>query len=224
MFITNKTWILTGALSCLIASVTQFVLDFWLTIHYPGYHWLSDSVSYLGQESSPFKPVLAVWGVVFSILEVLFAIGFYKAFWEKGRWATVAACMIALYGLGEGMGSGFFPVNPDVMTRSTFYHELFSVVGDSGMILLPFVLLKIFPRKLHPRFFSLFLFTIIGGLSLSTFFVIAKVHPLHTGIWTLKGVAQRLYIFVYHFYQVGVAWKMAQAAEGFGVKRPVGFE
>ena len=207
----SKTlWIRAGVVSCILAGVGVFATDYWFIRHYPGYNWLAESASRLGQVGSPVIEEVAVWGVVFAVLMILFGFGLYQAYSREGVWARLAAGMIVLYGLGEGVGSGLFPVDPvnGLEARSTFLHDLFSMMGDAGLMLLPLVLLKVFPRKAHPGFFRLSWFTIISGLSLASLFTLTKMFPQESGILYYRGLWQRLYILIYHLYLVAVAFKM----------------
>lgn len=210
MAASNALWIRAGLASCILAGVGQFATDYWFIRHYPGYNWLAESASRLGQVGSPVIQEVAVWGVVFAVLIILFGISFFQAFFKEGPWARLAAGMIILYGLGEGVGSGLFPVDPvgGLKARSTFLHDLFSMMGDAGLMLLPLVLLKVFPRNAHPVFFRLSWFAIISGLSLASLFTLTKMFPQESGILYYRGVWQRLYILIYHLYLVAVAFKM----------------
>ena len=123
-----------GFVCCLLAGLGQFATDYWLVRHYPGYRWMAESVSYLGQVDSPVKREVAIWGVVFAVLMAMFGWGFYRAFASEGRWATFATGMILLYALGEGAGSGLLPVDPGrgLNAPSHLLHNLFSICGDAG--------------------------------------------------------------------------------------------
>ncbi|MCB9264252.1 MAG: DUF998 domain-containing protein [Lewinellaceae bacterium] len=199
-----------GFVSCLAAGVGQFATDYWFVRHYPGYQWMAQSVSYLGQVDSPVKQEVTAWGIAFAVLMALFGLSFYLVFAEEGMEARLAAGMILLYGLGEGAGSGIFPIYPggDDNGLSTFLHELFSIIGDAGLMILPIVLLQVFPRKNHPAFFRLSWFTFISGLSLAGLFTLTKIHPQESGILYYRGVWQRMYILIYHIFLVVVAFKM----------------
>lgn len=199
-----------GFVCCLLAGLGQFATDYWLVRHYPGYRWMAESVSYLGQVDSPVKREVAIWGVVFAVLMAMFGWGFYRAFAGEGRWATFATGMILLYALGEGAGSGLLPVDPGrgLNAPSHLLHNLFSICGDAGLMILPLILLKVFPRNNHPAFFRWSWFTTVCGLSLAVLFALTKTFPQESGILYYRGVWQRLYILIYHLYLIAVAFRM----------------
>lgn len=206
----HNIWIRAGFTSCLLAGLGQFATDYWFVRHYPGYQWMAQSVSYLGQEGSPVKEEVAAWGVAFTILMAVFGWGFYLAFAERGLWARLAAGMILLYALGEGLGSGLLPVDPGrgLSAPSHLLHNLFSICGDAGLMVLPLILLKVFPRNNHPAFFRWSWVTTVCGLSLAVLFALTKTFPQESGILYYRGVWQRSYILIYHLYLIAVAFRM----------------
>ncbi|MCB0550033.1 MAG: DUF998 domain-containing protein [Phaeodactylibacter sp.] len=212
----DSFWIQAGFAGCLLAGLGQFATDYWFAQHYPGYRWMAESVSYLGQVGSPVKQEVAVWGVVFAVLILLFGLGFFKAFSREGAWARLATGMIVLYGLGEGLGAGIFPVGPvrGGDAHSTFLHDLFSMAGDAGLMLLPLALMQVFSRKSHPAFFRLSWLTLVSGTLLASLFMLTKMYPQESGILYYRGVWQRAYILIYHLYLIVVSLLMLRRREG----------
>ena len=206
----NTLWIWLGALSCWAASIGQFATDYWFCKHYPDYDWVTQSLSYQGRAGGPVVHEVAVWGVLFSVLFVPFSIGFYRAFGKRGKWVKLAASMILLYGLGEGAGSGLIPVENSStgMAPATLLHDIFSIIGDAGLFLLPLVMVKIFLKLEYPRFYTYAWLTFILGLSFAMMFTLTKFFQTDSGLFHYRGIWQRLYILIFHLFLMTVSLKM----------------
>lgn len=218
-------WI--GAFSCFLVCLGDFAITFFLGFLYPGYDFLNQSESYLGSSNSPVALYMTIWGVCFSLLFIAFAYGLKKSIFHEGRWQTIAIWSIVVYGLGEGLGSGLFPYDHigDELSFSGQLHSLFSGIGEAGLILLPFVIMKIFPKDLFPRLNRFALFVGCSGIAFTIIFLLAKPISLpYRGLW------QRIYLLDYYSLLVVLAmdmlmrWyrlrKLIHAAAGIPVATP----
>jgi hypothetical membrane protein len=104
----SSTFIYFSVIACIIACVGEFVSLFILGEYYPGYSQLKDTMSSLGVSCSPVSSEISIWWIIMGVLFIIFAFGLEKAFFNKGRYAKIAAGLIICYGLGEGIGSGVF--------------------------------------------------------------------------------------------------------------------
>lgn len=202
-------WI--GIIAFGLCFVLEITTDIWFGSQLPGYNWKSESLSYLGQSGSPLEHGILVWGILFTTLITLFDYTFYQVYKSK-KWVLTATLFLLIYGLGEGFGSGFFPINPPdtIITLDGKLHNIFSGIGDAGLVLLPFVLMLMFPKKGN-RKLHLYLWSVVGvGLIMATSFLIAKYDRPDNFILTYKGVWQRLYIFNYYFMLLILSLKMAK--------------
>ena len=113
--------------------------------------------------------------------------------------------LIVIYGLSEGAGSGLFPYNHigNELTLSGKLHSLFSGIGDVAMALLPFVLLKAFPKRLFPKLNKYILFVAFSGPILIVIFLLARQNVL-----PLKGLWQRLFLLDYYSLMILIAINM----------------
>lgn len=193
----NILWV--GIISFWIFIVTEVATDIWFGSQYPGYNWKTQSLSYLGQSGSPIEQWVRLWGILFTILITFFAYSFYQLN-KSNKWAGIAACMLIIYGLGEGLGSGLFPIDPPdtIISMNGRLHNIFGGIGDTGLVLFPFVLMLVFPKfenhKLH-----IFLWSVVGiGLLMASFFLIAKYFHPDNFILSYKGVWQRVYLSNYY--------------------------
>ena len=205
----NILWI--GILSFCLLFVMEIATDIWFGSNYPGYNWKTQSLSYLGQTGSPVEKWVSIWGVLFTILLTLFAYSFYQLN-KSNKWAKIAACMLIIYGLGEGMGSGLFPIDaPDtITTMNGRLHNVFGGIGDTALVLLPFVFMLMFPKIENHRL-HIYLWSVVGfGLLMASFFLIAKYFHPNNFILSYKGVWQRVYLFNYYVMLGVINWKMVQ--------------
>jgi hypothetical protein len=205
----NIRWL--GIISFWIFFAMEIATDIWFGSKFPGYNWKTQSLSYLGQSGSPIEQWVLIWGVIFTILIILFACTFYQIYKSK-KWVRVATCLLIIYGLGEGLGSGIFPINPPdtMITMDGKLHNIFSGIGDAGLVLFPFLLMLMFPKtenkKLH-----MYLWSVIGiGIFMIFLFLTAKYFHSDNIISRFKGVWQRIYLFNYYLMLTVISWKMAR--------------
>ncbi len=124
----------------------------------------------------------------------------------------IATGCLLIYGLGEGLGSGCFPIDPNdaVITMNGKLHNIFSGIGDSGLVLFPFFILLMFPKIENPKL-HIYLWSVTGvGLLMGSFFLIAKYFHPDNFILSFKGVWQRIYLFNYYLMLMVISWKMAR--------------
>ena len=187
------------------------IIAFWLTFvleitteicfgsKFPGYNWKTQSLSYIVQSGSPIEKQGLIWGVISTILLALFTNTFYQLYKLK-KWALIATCFLLTYALGEGLGSGFFPINPPEtpITMDAKLHNLFGGIGDICLVLLPFVLMLMFPKTENQRIHFYLWTVVIIGLIMASFFLIAKYFHPDNFILSFKGVWQRIYLLNYY--------------------------
>jgi hypothetical protein len=195
MKLKSVTYNKIAVVSCYAACIGDFAVTFLIGFVHKDYNFLTQSESILGVDKSPVAMYMNTWGVLFSLLFLLLAYALYKTIFSKGFWQRVAVWLIAIYGLGEGAGSGLFPYNHvgNELTLSGKLHSLFSGIGVIAIIILPFVLLKIFPKQLYSKFNRFIRFVAFSGLSLVIAFLLAKQNIL-----PLRGLWQRLFILDYY--------------------------
>ncbi len=200
-----------GFIAIWLFVLLELVTDIWFGSKLPGYDWKAESISYLGQAGSPIEQWVLIWGIFFSILITLFVLAFYKSF-QSYKWTWLAAIALLVYGLGEGPGSGCFPINPPGtgLTMDSRLHNIFSGIGDVGIVILPFIFMLMFSSKTKHKL-HIYLWSVVGiGLLMASFFLIAKYFRPDNFILYNKGVWQRLYIFNYYIMLLIISIKMVQ--------------
>ncbi|MCB0495647.1 MAG: DUF998 domain-containing protein [Cyclobacteriaceae bacterium] len=195
--------------------ILDMTTDFWFGSMLPGYDWKSQSISYIGNSASPVLHLVKIWGVLFTILVVLFANSFAIQFRKNSPWGLIGALFLILYGLGEGLGSAFFPIHPEgaPVTTSTLFHDTFSSLGDMGLILLPFVMMFIYPRHSNKAYHFYLWSVVFMGLFWAALFLTAKYFTPHNFILAYKGVWQRLYTLNYYVQLLVLGIKMWPASK-----------
>lgn len=195
MKLNSPTYMKIAAACCFAACTGDFAATFLIGFFYKNYNFLTQSESYLGIDNSPVAIYMNTWGIIFSLLFIMLAYALSETVFSKGFWQRTALWLIAIYGLGEGAGSGLFPYNHigNELTLSGTLHSLFSGIGVIALVLLPLVLLKIFPRHVYPKLNRFTWFVAFSGPLLITAFLLARQNIL-----PLRGLWQRLFILDYY--------------------------
>jgi len=205
----KKTIIWIGLVSIWLFFILEITTDIVFGLKFPGYNWKTQSLSYLGQSGSPIEYWVTSWGILFSVLISLFAFAFYRQY-SFSKWAKIAALSLLIYGLGEGIGSGCFPIDPPgtILTLNGRLHNILGGIGDTGIVLLPFLLMLLFPRNENRRL-SNYLWTVVGiGITMAVLFLIAKYYHPDNFILAYKGIWQRIYTLNYDVMLLVVGFKM----------------
>lgn len=134
-------WIKAGALACLLACVGDLLVPGILARSYPGYDPLARSESILGAAGSPVAGWFTAWSVCLALLFFVFARGVQLAFWPAAERMALAPWLLVIYGVGEGLGSGVFPLGHGggALTLSGKLHTVLSILGSGALYLLPLV-------------------------------------------------------------------------------------
>jgi hypothetical membrane protein len=192
-----------GILACVGDACMIHLLGTW----YPGYKPLFQAMSDLGHDGSPVAGIVSTCWVIMGLMFISFGYGFYRAFIHYGGMARIAGWMLALYGIGEGLGSGLIPGTHGKIfqTARGIFHTSISGVGVLGAMLLPFVILKMFDaRKSSARYWYPW-FTAVAGMFFFILFAIANFYHIE-GKWiSYLGLWQRLYTLIYFLFFIYMA-------------------
>lgn len=213
MKISVSTYGKIAVVACFAGCIGDFAVTFIIGFMNKNYNFLTQSESYLGTNNSPVAMYMNAWGVVFSVLFVSCAYCLYRAIPQKNRWQVIAASLIAVYGLGEGIGSGLFPYNHagSELTVSGKLHTLFSGIGVTALMLLPFILLKAFPKRTYGPLNAFFVFVAVSGALFVIAFLLAKQDILP---W--KGLWQRLFLLDYYLMLITLTLHVAKLRKSSG--------
>jgi uncharacterized protein DUF998 len=199
---TSSAFTVLAAASCFTACLGDFVVTFIIGYFYRGYDFINQSESYLGVSASPVAIYMKIWSVVFSLLFVVYAYALKRNIFAKGVWQTWVVWLIAIYGLGEGIGSGLFPYDHDghELTLSGKLHSVFSAIGDAALVVVPFILLKIFPKTIYPKLNRYIRLVAFSGPVIIIMFLLARQNLL-----PVKGLWQRIYLLDYYLLLVSLS-------------------
>jgi Protein of unknown function (DUF998) len=205
----RKKIIWMGLIAFWIYFILEITTDILFSSKFPGYNWKTQSLSYLGQTGSPIESWVSLWGVLFSVFLTFYTLAFYWNY-QSNKWVKPAAFSLLIYALGEGIGSGCFPIDAPgtLLSLNGRLHNVFGGIGDAGIIMLPFFLMLMFPRN-ESRKLRSFLWVVVGaGTTMAILFLIAKYYRPNNVILTYKGVWQRTYTFNYDLMLLVISIRM----------------
>lgn len=206
---TNRSVIAAGAAACIIACTGDFAFTFIGGSYYPGYSQIHDTMSSLGATASPVSGILSLWWVVMGLLFVLYAMAIYYAFASR-PFIKVAAALIMLYGLGEGLGSGLFKADPaaEAIISSYLFHNILGGVGIISILILPLIMKKVIPG--NENMFLPVLSNIVFAAAIIFITLFLSRFDAFGIITDLKGLWQRLLvadIYIYLLFVDGLVIK-----------------
>lgn len=219
MVMSKKSWVIMISIVCITVCVADLIALYLLGREFPGYSQASDTISLLGSPVSPVSNIASAWWIILGIVFMAFAAGFYTEFRDKGRVALTAAILIAVYGLGEGMGSGLFKVDHSggTMTLATIIHDAAGGIGIIAVLLVPLVVRRLFPGKEHHSFYLfsgvIFYIGILSSVLFLARYTGGNILHQYTGIW------QRITLINTYIYFVVVSIMMIRANLPGGLSR-----
>ncbi len=188
----------SGILACVGDPLMTYVLGKW----YAGYQPLLQPMSDLGRVGSPVAFAASIWWAILGLLFACFGYGFYRAFWRQGAPARKAAIMIALYGLGEGLGSGLVPESPGTVrvTTRNLLHDFCGAVGVLALVSVPFIVMTMYNAKKSRYLHGYSWFTSIAGIFFLLLFAVSWLFGPQ-GTWiAYAGLWQRLFMLTYYLF------------------------
>ncbi len=193
---------IAGALACFM----EFVIEFYAASENAHYNSMLQSISYLGNPISPTYHLIKIWNIIFAVLFVFFAFGFYNAFKKHNSIIKTAFILLLIYGLAEGFGAGIFTMDAlkTQNTWSNLLHNVFSIVGDIAMVLFPIIMFYCFTKV--ERLFTLLISG--GGIIFIALFLLAKFEVI-SQIIDYKGLWQRIFQGFYYTYFLFIAYKIS---------------
>lgn len=201
----SKYFIKLSALAGVLACVSQTIIEFYAISKNEGYNPITQTISYLGNPESPTYRLMTIWSIIFSILFMLFSLGFWNFFKDRFKFTHLATAFLLVYGFGQGIGAGIFPMDVSAKTVSVSHqiHEIFSGLGDLALVLFPVVMLFYFKGK--SRIFTLTITSL--GIGFILVFLSAKFQVIQSAI-PYKGLWQRLFQMIYFIYFLFIAFQM----------------
>jgi hypothetical protein len=206
---TGKTdkFIKMAAIAGIAGCVGDIAMTLIMGMYYPGYIQITDTMSKLGATNSPVGKIMSAWWLLLCVLFVVFSVGFKKRFSDPFQ-LKLAFWLIAIYALGEGMGSGIFPANynSEGFTVSLIIHDTLGGIGIAGIMVLPFYLKNRFPFNKSNYFTNFSLAVACLGILWLVLFSWSKLYDIPPfKFLVFKGLWQRLLTLNYYVYIVVLA-------------------
>ncbi len=159
----------------------------------PGYDWVIQSESALAEMNPVAAQWQAIWGVIFTLAFATYALGLWKAarVWGKPiRWVAV---VVLIYGIGQGIGSGWMPLQHSgaQLTVQGVLHETFGGIGMLGLFIAPVIMLPVFTKKANPRRQRFTLIIVIISTVAAVLYLVTRVAGPEVVFWGWRGLWQR---------------------------------
>lgn len=181
-----------------IVLILDLLIPFILAPTYKGYNHLTQVMSVLGNDKSPFHMVYNIWLIVYGVILIFSNFRIYSVI---SKHSTVVAIIlfgiVLIYAIGGCILSGFFSVDEvkSLNTISEKIHGYGSVLGFTALTFAP-LMVSIYgfhSGKVVFGFLSIvcFIMTII----FFTFFIMADKSNYKNTIVVFEGLWQRLSLF-----------------------------
>ena len=123
-----------------ITLIVDNVLPFVLARFYPSYKHKEMALSVLGSRQSPVKWIYNVWCIVSGIVFCIAPCVFYQV--NSGGLAVAIWILLAMYGIGCEIVSGFCPLNENRQEEDTItkIHGGASAIGFMTLLVVPLLL------------------------------------------------------------------------------------
>jgi hypothetical protein len=208
----RRTLSYSSALLCVAACIADLILIYIFGKQIPDFNQLKSTLSSLGVSSSPVANVVTVWSVMLGIIFVLFAIGFRATFHTYGQLINKASWLIVIYGLGEGVASGLFradEINGE-LTGIAYLHDFMGGIGVVGLLILPFVMRRVFSAFSFPVFYRFSGIVSVVGLLSTLLFSFRLEYFAGSFLYNYSGLWQRIFLINYYAYFTVIAILMIQ--------------
>ncbi|MCR9065516.1 MAG: DUF998 domain-containing protein [Cytophagales bacterium] len=195
-------WPLVATISLSFLLYGEFLGNAYLGTLFSGYNWKTDSISYLGQENSPILHYVQIWGACFTILYIILGVAFYFSFNRPSIFVKIVSILFIIYGLGEGLGSSFFPVNVKgtELTESAFLHNIFGGFADVALYTIPVLMLFEFSKDKNKEFHQVTYVLMAVAVVSCSIFLIAKYFHIEHGLFTYRGLWQRIFLLCFYLF------------------------
>jgi hypothetical protein len=190
-----------------VACIGGFAAMYILGARYPGYSQMKNTMSALGASVSPVSLEISLCWIITGVLIIFFGTGFYKAYSWKGKYASIAAWLIILYGFGDEIGSGAFKADHIAkgLTTSLIFHNAIGGIGVAAILLLPLIMQKVITKDQRPAFCTISKIAFISGIVTVGLFLFRYSVNENNFFAIYKGIWQRLFVLNTYIYLIVIA-------------------
>ena len=189
----------------LLATFSDLFVPIIISVKYPGYNHLIDTISTLGTNESPVQKFQCVNLIAVGILFIIFSVGQGLAFIQINWYHRLFILGIVLFGIGSIL-AGIFPEDPKRITETVSgkIHGIASGLGFIFLILNPLWAIWIVEFKdLRQVNITLFILAIL------TFILFIISENIDNGILKYTGLFQRLNLVILYGHLIfNYIWMM----------------
>ena len=184
MKILNLIWIIT--------LIIDKMLPLALTRFYPNYNHKMMALSVLGSRQSPVKWVYNAWCIVSGVVFCIAPYAFYQV--NSGGLAVAILILLAIYGIGCEIVSGFCPLNENRQEEDaiTKIHGVASAIGFMTLLVVPLLMAILQFQVSEVAFGLISLLCFIVAFVFFCFFIMGEKEMFATTVLRYGGLWQRL--------------------------------
>lgn len=179
----------------IVVMLLDLLIPFAIAVPYKGYNHLSMVMSVLGCKKSPLHRIYNLWFILSGSIISLLGYSIFDTYKESYRGLAVTIfILIAIYGIGDEIISGIFPINEkkEDVTLSSTIHGIGSAIGFMSLQVAPLIF-GILQLKLgHTSLGISSLIFFIMSLVIFIFFVMGEKPKFQGTIFALSGLWQRV--------------------------------
>ena len=184
MKILNLIWIIT--------LIIDNMLPLALARFYPNYSHKDMALSVLGSRQSPVKWVYNAWCIVSGVVFCIAPYAFYQV--NSGGLAVAILILLAIYGIGCKIVSGFCPLNENRQEEDaiTKIHGVASAIGFMTLLVVPLLMAILQFQVSEVAFGLISLLCFIVAFVFFCFFIMGEKEMFATTVLRYGGLWQRL--------------------------------
>lgn len=175
--------------------IIDLLIPFIIAIPYKGYSHSQTVMSVLGCKESPLGWVYNIWMIISGCVITLLGYTTFSIYSKSSsKLALILMILLVLYGIGDEVISGIFPVNEkkEEITVSSKIHGIGSVIGFIALQFAPLILaiLEFKEEQILLGVSSIIFFVL--SLIAFTFFIMGDKPKFKNTILALEGLWQRV--------------------------------
>ena len=184
MKILNLIWIIT--------LIIDNMLPLALARFYPNYSHKDMALSVLGSRQSPVKWVYNAWCIVSGVVFCIAPYAFYQV--NSGGLAVAILILLAIYGIGCEIVSGFCPLNENRQEEDaiTKIHGVASAIGFMTLLVVPLLMAILQFQVSEVAFGLISLLCFIVAFVFFCFFIMGEKERFANTVLRYGGLWQRL--------------------------------
>ena len=180
------------ATAFIITLFADNILPLALTRFYPNYNHKMMALSVLGSRQSPVKWVYNAWCIVSGVVFCIAPYAFYQV--NSGGLAVAILILLAIYGIGCEIVSGFCPLNENRREEDaiTKIHGVASAIGFMTLLVVPLLMAILQFQVSEVAFGLISILCFIVAFVFFCFFIMGEKEMFATTVLRYGGLWQRL--------------------------------